>query len=310
MEIKTYVLMAVSVITAVVVFGACLPVFADTTQANDTFDNTDGAYYNMVNITDETEYTLTWDHTKPTVAIVNDEEVDLIKGTTIISDGGRFLMRYGQDGTGYYIQSVPGSTINVIVYSSGTNTADLDITVASGTISVEKTLISDNTTSTVTTTVNDGFAIAKSGDWVLKSPSQSAYVLEDSRIYAMGLTTIANVWYNGFYLDGTVENMTVTQYNPDPATYTISNVSVNTEEVDSHVDLYTLDSITFLATQIEDSTITNTCTYNYIIVPSEVVAERSVHPTGATLTLMELLPVLIGAGLVIGVVGAAIVRRL
>lgn len=295
-------------IAVIVLAGVLMPALSNATTTEDKFTN-DGGFYFMEKITDETDYRFIWDHTKPTIATVNGEEVTLEKGTTVISNGGTFLIRYGQDGTGYYLQSVPGSTLNVIAYSAGTNAADLDITVSSGTISVKKTLVSDSSVTTVTSTCDNGFGVAASGNYVLKKPTQTAYMNGDSEIYAMGLTTIGGVWSNGFYLHGNIDDgVTVQLYTANEGDYTITDEVIVYDEISNYIDLYGFDAVTFTATIIANSASAD-CTYSYVIVPYEVTAERSVHLTDAMNVILNVIPLLVIVAVLLGVVAVFILRR-
>lgn len=292
-------------LAVVLAIAFMLPILADAAKTTDTFDNTKAALWQVEKLDTDSEYTLVWDHTDPTKATVNGETVTLSNGTVVCA-ADTFLIRFGYDSTGYYFQSVPGQVFNLIVYSAGANAGDLTVTASNGTI----TAVADKSTPTTSTvSFTEGYGIVASGDYVMKAPTQGAYMLKDSPIFAMGLTTINGVWYNLFQITGNVQDVDISNVYPVDK-YDISNESINTDAVTSHVDLYELESITFVATDSEDSTITKDCVYNYFIVPAEVTAERAVHFGSAEIALIEIVPVLVIAGLILGVVGMAIRARL
>lgn len=289
----------ISVVVAVVLFATMLvPIIGEATTTERTFDNRTDALWQVDALDSDSVYTFEWDHTTPTIATVNGETVNLANGTLICATDS-FLIRYGLDGTGYYLQSVPGSTFNLIVYSAGTNQGDVTIEISSGTITAT---IVKGTTTTSTATFNEGWGIVADGAYVMKAPTQKAYVLDDSTVFALGLTTINGVWQNMFEIQGTVENVDVTQVYPDPATYTISDVVIHSVELNTYVELNQIESITFVATNIEDDSIVYNATYNYFIVPATVTAELSQHLNDTEGALVGIIPLLVIVGLVIGVV--------
>lgn len=307
MEIKTYVLMAVSVITAAVVFGACLPVFADTTQANDTFTNEGYLRYTEIDATES--YTMSWDITTPEKVTVNGDDYEIWKngdGTRNISilmvpDHG--IVRYNHASSVYVATQV----IGLGTLSLGNS---YTVTLNNGTYTV-----TDAENTSITGTFTTAYILDPDGEYILKNSSDRAYlvsgstIIADSSFIAMGVTTVTS-WNNGFQITGTLADYDVEVFNPAVNTFVISDIADDKKEVNGYNDLYTLSKITFNVTDSNDADIDVDATYSYFLVPYEVTAERSVHPEGATLTLMELLPVLIGAGLLIGVVGAVIVRRM
>lgn len=310
METKHIIAIAIAIAVGAITLSTVLvPAISMGTDTEDTFTN-DGYLARMTFIDETTDgYSFAWDHTNPTVASVNGESVNLFNGS-LISGADTFLARFGQDSTGYYIQWVPSSGLATVSYSAGTGTADLTIEISDGTATITRTPagsgVGNETVNTIA--ISEGYAISSDGDYIMKSPNQKAYLNSDSRIYGMGLTTIDNVYYNGFYLDGTIENMTVEQFNPNPATYTISNVAVNYDTVSGYEDLYTLDSVTFTATQIANSSIVKDCTYNYIVVPYEVTAELSVHASAPVIQIFNMLPIFVALGLIVAVIGVAYVK--
>lgn len=301
---KNILVMIITVTIGIIFAGSLLaPVIDDVTTTEKTFDNTADALWQVEHLDTESEYTFVWDHTSPTTALSNGETVNLKTGTVICATDS-FLIRYGSDANGKYLQSV-GANLGIIVSETGTNEGDVTISISSGTISA--TIVKTATT-TVTATFDEGWGIVSHGDYVMKSPTQNAYVLDDSTIFALGLTNINNVWNNMFQITGTVEEVEVTQLNPSPATYTTSNVTITSADVDGYEKLHTITSIDFLATNISDSTITKACTYNFFIVPATVTAELSQHLDDTEISLMQVMPLILIACLLLGAVGFVVYR--
>lgn len=307
MESKNLLTLAITLTVGIILAGSLLmPVISDATTTEKTFDNTANALFQVEKLDDSSEYTFVWDHTDPTHATVNGSTVTL-KNATVLCSTDSFLFRFGSDtASGSYIQSI-GANIGMIVSEKGTNEGDLTITASGGTFTFET--VKGGTTATKTLDFTEGYGIVAEGSYVMKSPTQTAYMLKDSPIVAMGLTSLDGVWNNLFQITGTVEEVTITQIIPTPATYTISDIVINSQANDKYIDLYSLDSITFVATQIADNTKVHDCTYNFFIVPATVTAELSQHLSPGEIAIMNALPVLIIVALVMMAAGALYLKR-
>ena len=281
-----------------------IPVVSDS-SATTTFSNLGGAYYEIDLVEEGDIYTFEWDHTEPTKAKVNGEIVDLYPGTTLFYMKDQALIRYGLDATGYYLQAVPGTTIYCFVQSAGDNEGDFVANWANNSFeAICKYSASNDRTSTLETT--EMYAVSNNGDYILKKPGYSAYILDDSPIFGMGLTSLDGVWSNEFQISGTKDLMQVSSINAP--TYTLGDVNVETNSINGYVGLNTFDNVSFTATNTTTGTVAP-LTYNYVIVPKEVTAEKTIHADGATLSLISIIPLLVLTGLVIGVVGSFIRNR-
>lgn len=295
-----------TLVVGIILAGSVLvPVLDDATATEKTFDNRDGALFQLEKFDETTEYSFEWVYTDPTHATVNNETVTLSRATVICATDS-FLIRYGQDtSNGYYMQSV-GDGLGV-VYGTETRKTTLTISASSGTLTA--TVANEGSDPIIrTASITEGYGIVANGGYVMKASNQTAYMLADSPIVAMGLTLLDGVWSNMFQIVGNVEGVEVTQINPTPATYTISNVEVNAESSASYIDLYELQSITFDATLVSDNTTVHACTYDYFIVPAEVTAELSEHLTPGQIALMGAIPVLVIVALLVVAVGV-VARR-
>lgn len=304
---KTNILgLVITLVVGVILTGALLgPVISDSTETERTLDNRTDALWQVEKLDTDSTYSFSWDHTDPTHAVVNGETVTLANGT-IICASDSFLIRYGSGNNGKYLQTVPSGAFAVSVSETGTNEGDVSINVENGTMTA--TVIKSSTT-TATTTFTEAYGIVAEGEYVMKAPTQNAYLLEDSPIFAMGLTTLGGIWYNLFQIDGSITSgVSVEQVNPDPATYTISNVAINSTTDSTYVGVSKINSITFTATNIEDSTSTD-CTYNYFIVPATVTAELSNHLDNGSIALMNAIPIMVIVALLMLAVGAIAYRR-
>ena len=287
------------VVGGLLVGGLLIPSIEAMTATEKTYDNTTDALWQVDKLNADSSYEFIWDHTDPTHATVNGETVNLSNGTVICASDS-FLIRYGSGTNGKYLQTVPSGAFAVSVSETGTNEGDVTITAENGTFTA---IVEKSETTTATTTFTEAYGIVAKGNYVMKAPTQSAYMLDESPIFAMGVTTIGGIWYNMFQIVGNIKDgVTITQENPDPATYTISNEEIHYTPVSSGVGLNTLSSITFTATQIADSSIVADCTYNYFIVPATVTAELSQHMDATQIAMFGVISIL---GIVALVVVAA-----
>lgn len=308
MEIKTIITVVIAGMLGALVFGVMLPIFAETTSADTTFTN-EGLPY--IRATAEDNYRLVWDPATPEKATVNEEEYiiwktgDGTKNISLIMIPDKGIIRYnmGSNGVLNSNQVVGLGTLNAtngftFSYSNGTYTIT-------------------NESQTITGTSTEIYAIGNGGNYVLKNPTDRSYLVENSEIFGMGVTNVI-AWNNGFQIegdnfqiDGEIDNIEVSTFSTGTATFTITNVADDLQMVNGYNGLYTLNKATFTTTgtPAEGDPVTVNATYNYFLVPAEVTAEKTNHPNGATTALMNLLPILIGIGLVIGIAGVVLARR-
>lgn len=295
MDVNKMIGMVVGVMVGVLVLSAALfPVIDSATTTERTFENKTSALYYVDEITaDSPDYTMTYTAGSSKL-VINNVEVSRTNGT-ILCDLGEYLIR----DRGSSIQWV-SPTGNLTL---GDATTGFTLTLIGGALTVIRT----TTATPLELTVTSGYAIFPDGDFVMKAPAQNAYVLKDSPITAMGTTTINGEWRTLFQITGTVDDIEVVNLND---TYDIENVVIDYAAVPGYIDLFTINKVTFDAVNKEDSTITQSCTYNYFIVPAEVTAEFAVHASQDEINLLETIPILITVGLILGIVGAVFVRRL
>lgn len=308
MDIKKWVLMAVSVITAAVVFGACLPVFADTTQTTDTFTNE--GYYHMTKYDTTQDVNISWDHDTPKKITVNGVEYNISFVfnqwySLVVADNWYF--RYADGNTTQYVQNSYGGID--YVSASTSNGTDITLECTGGTATI-KSYNGDTVTNTKTANYTELYVISgDTGSYVMKYSNNDVYMAEDSEFIALGTTALGESARAVIRIDGSIEDgatVNIIASTPEGATVTDNTISVNTTDCNNY-NGYMLSDITF---KITSNGTDYNATYSYFIVPYEVTLERAIHPEGATLTLMGLLPVLIAMGLLLGVVGAVIVRKL
>lgn len=280
-------LVAISAFVVVVVLAAVLmPILDDATATTDTFSNESGAYGHLRTIDDDSEYTMTWTVSNPDVAVVNGEDVALYPGTLICGGEPNFLIRFYSGGS-KYMQGRDSDGHNFTANSS------LSITISGGTI----TIVSDTSTTTTYTLIS-GFALDNTGEYVMKAPTQKAYMNADTEYYAYGLsdTDTYTLWLK---INGSIEDGPTFTPISGP-TGTFSNEAMTYSEVAKYLDLYELTDITMTFTNTGTGVDTN-MKYNFFIVPAEVTAERAVHLDGNEIALLAAVPALVIIALLIGV---------
>lgn len=298
MDIKT-ISVALAILTVgAVMFGALIPIFQDVTATEDVFSNVKGSQGYFVSLDDSTvSYSLTFDGSNPGKVVVNGEDVPLFDGTIIaITDSGIFRCNNSL-----------GTRLSLI---SSSNTASaiestLQISVENGVFTY-----SIGGADSVTMDISTGcFALAPTGDYVMTGANQTIYVNSDTEIYGSGLTSVTGgAWNTNFQLIGSIDDgVAVTVNYPVNNKPSISNESINYTEVSNYKGLYKLHNITFDATIGDDVT---ACSYDRIIVPADVLGERSNHVDGPTGAVIDLIPLMIGLGLVILSIGWFVARKL
>lgn len=301
MEMKTIITVVITGMLGALVFGVMLPVFAETTSADTTFTNE--GYYNLSKIDDNTNTTIFWDHTHPYQLTVNDVVVSLndvpdFQSVTIYGSD-KLVLRYEDRGdAGLVMQCFNDNSYYAVSILSG---VDMTVNVSGYTFSGT---FGDSVTGDITST--SGYIIDPNGDYVMKNKDKIAYILSNSDMALSGVTTWNDVRL-GIYADGSINDLSLTEiYSQSITDLTIGPVSVDSNKNNSFNDLYTIKDVKF---SVNTDGTSHDITYSYFIVPYEVTAEKTNHPDGPTTALMNLLPILIGIGLVVGIAGVVLVRR-
>lgn len=289
-----YTIITLSVVI-ISVAAIMMPVLNNATQTTATLSNASGDELGqLIAIDSTTEYEMTWDVTTPGVATVNGSEIDLYSGTLICGGDPDFLIRY-YSGSTSYMQGRDGTPANGFTADS-----TLSITIAEG----SATIVADG--DSYTYTITEGFALADSGEYVMKSSTQSAYMLADSEFYAYGVSSTdgSTLWMT---ISGTIEDGATTTIISGPEG-TFSDIVVDATEVDGYVDTYALDKITLTFTNSSTS-VDTALTYNYFIVPASVTAELPQHLTSGEIALLNAIPALVLVCLVMVAVGLSASKR-
>lgn len=306
METKKIVMGVISIAVAIIVLMSMIPIFTDAGASEDTFTNE--GYYRMAEYDDTASFTAKWDHTAPTKFTVDGVTYDLPTTQQSIDlnlmCAESFFLRYNVL-TGYVYVQAYGDTFAGSYIARTDQNQDMDITVSSGSV----TFNTGGGTTPKTVTYTTMYVINNDGDFVLKKPTESAYVLGDSTIIAIGHSA-----YNiDTYLIGNIDDGFTRDYrspsNPsaEVTNFTFSDVTVDDSEVSGYIDLYSLLKLTWTATNTDTSTTYDTI-YSQFLVPYEVTAERSIHASPVESTLIGLIPLLMMVGIMLTAVGLFIAK--
>lgn len=287
-----------TVVVGVIMLGSVFaPILADAMATEDTFTN-EGAFYVEADPSDT--YTLEYSLTDaPGVLVINGENATVpFTGYSVLILDKSILRAEGADNTLQYrgdSQSIAGIS-------------KLDITISNGEVTGTYRLKWDSAETSdhswPTTTYTTAYVASTTAqDLIMSNYNNPVKMNGVSEIFAFGQTAIGNtnvlVKISGS-IDDNVTVSVLDRTTGEAITATITNLSINKTAVDSHIDLYELNSITFTAT-LEDESTAN-MTYSAYIVPAEVTAERAVHFDAAALAVLgSLMVVFIVAILLIAV---------
>lgn len=308
MDTKSITAIIIGLMVSGLILVAFVPIFTEVTATERTFEN-DGYYYmQKITASDTTEHTLTYDYndgdyifTFDNVDITDKVRSDLT--TTVATDGESWVIRVQKNE--YVGLQGSGSTLSF----GGHNSRTATVTFNAGTVTVERTLLVDGVItpgSTLTGSYDNLWIISNTPtDYVMKKSTTPVYMLEDSEYLAVGITGMT-AWNTVIVINGDVTDFDATIVYPPNLTTTVTNKAIVKTEVNGYNDLYSLDKLTFT---INDGTTTKDTIYSYFIVPSKVTAELSVHGDDAFNTVINLIPLIAGLGLLLGAVYYFITRR-
>lgn len=294
----------ITLVIGVIMAGSVLvPVLKDATTTEKTFNNANDGYYTLaLNADDETTYSLTYLKSKPGILEINGTEYNANAAyggaTTSIVIADDWILRYNSTLSEYgYCQYYDGTN-----WAGNSTTKSLSMTASEGVATIVVTAADDSTT-TKTASYTTMYGIAPNSDYVMKAPTQKAYLLGDSSIVAEGITTgtasgNVDIGSQLIRIDGTIDDgVTITTSNTN---WSVSNIVIHKTEVAGYNDLYQIEKITFDLTK--DESVYN-ATYSFFIVPSEVTAELSQHLTPGQIALMSAIPIMVIIALIMVAVG-------
>ncbi len=296
------VMISIAAVIGIIVLGSVLmPILDDATTVNETFTN-DG-YYRVSKATADSNVTIVWDHTDPTILTVNGTDLDMSgipkdQPLTIYASE-EAVVRYTNGTSGVSINRYGGSYQN----ATESNAKDVSITLSGS----SATMVWGTSTDTLTAT--GVYYIDPDGDYVMKKSDSVAKVKSDESVLLIAGTSNVSGAVT-LYGTGTIDDgltISVVAGLAEGDTYSIGDVTINYTDLTKYIDLADLTSIQFPFTK---NTTTATITYSYFVVPYEVTAERSVHFTDGQNAIFAAMPVMIILAVLLGVVALVIRSRM
>lgn len=293
MDVKNFVGLLVFGVVGIIIISAFVPIIAETTADSDTFTN-DG-YWRMKEISNDDIWEYNGSNSENAWSY-NEELQDITRRSVNALLGPDWCVRSNGQARG---QSISGNASTI------TATSDGIIITFEGTGGDSEQLL-------------PGYGVDKNGSFIMKRGPDNVYVLDNSVLFGTGLTTVDSVDFV-VHVEGNVKDgATFTAYSNRNGTVIsnveFTNISVNAEKISGYVNLYSFSSITAnitFDTVVDGETVAHSgeVTYNGIITPREVTAEKSVHPDPALTVVIDLLPLIAGLGLFIILVGEFLYRR-
>lgn len=270
-------------ITAVVVIavlaGTLIPILDDATATHDTKKSI--GYYYMSGVADDESFTYAYDGTNWT-----------LNGDTMSFPTGGFNVLVTDE---HFIRS--NGVVDLVSVKS------LSVTATSSGISGSY-VKNDDSTVTVEWDITGFYgATLTEDDYIMTNPSNTSYVNADTDVIGFGVTNVSGQ-YPIFHIVGDMESVTVTCTDTNVS---ISNIKINKTAVNGYIDLYDFESITFDATK---GGTTTAVTYNRVILPAEVTAERTVHFDSGENAIFNAIPVMVIIALLLGVVALVLRSRM
>ena len=297
--------LVVGIVVGLIVFSAILmPTVHSSTDATLTVTNT-GSYFTTP---DEGEHTIVINAASITYdgKVCTYPDLSLYGSATVVMGEDWFLRLEKSSSTGvnYILGGPPQQYVNL----GNATLGDLTVTI-SGT-----GFTTTNLSTSATITRSDvTYFIADKGDYVL---SHDPYVLNSTEFVA-GIRNVSS--YDLFEIvSGTVSETDSYDTTPirmysftslETGTFTDATYEVDLSTVNG--DLKKLEQINedLIVTYSTDGEVTRTITIDYIIVPVEITYDNPAYVGGELSGLIGIIPILIIAGLIIGIVGVALSRR-
>lgn len=287
--------LTVGIVVGLVVFSAILmPTVNNVTEQTRTYTN-EGVSFALADPEDTEIHTIIVTADGLTSDGVTIDATSYLPGDYTILFGQHSILRYS-----------PATGRVVFGGSNGESTSSIftDVRTANSSETLTLTLNGTQLTATngdTTRIVDDNWAyVSNVGTY---SYSVNPCVTDSDRIIGGGVTYSPFSSATVICFDGTIEDIDAIIARASPAA-TLNDVRVSTSGVATN--LVKIDAIYFDATQNENDV---TATYTYFLAPKEIVYNNPDYVGGDLDGLFEVIPILIIAGLIIGIVGVALSRR-
>lgn len=305
MDTKSITAIIIGLMVSGLILVAFVPIFTEVTAIDDKFENA-GMYY--IDYNDDVTHTLEFEKLETGFTLtVDDENVTPTTnaiGCTLVA-GDNFILRYNTSNSTLQFK---GNTqyITAITELSGTITATNFSATCTGTAQGQ----SEPSSITIDADTDNIYSCtAEKTALIMSNYNSPVFVNGDSDIFGFGQNAVGTNLVL-FKVYGTVEDITVEVRDAVTgaidSSYIVSNLAIDYDEAPNYLDLYTLNKITFTVTKGGDTT---NVVFSAYIVPSEVTAEKTVHGDTAFNTVINLIPLIAGLGLLLGAVYYFITRR-
>lgn len=305
MDTEKFVGLLVFFLVGALVLMAFVPVIQETTSATDTLTNE--GYYRMNHYDVDTPVTFSWSYDKPNTVITNGVEYEIPKtpdpGSTMTLIGDtNWAVRGAFNSSGEITQLNYIGSSGSIIRASVSDSATVDLTMENGVMSgtVGASTLSNKAYEQL-------YIVDKDGSYIMKNKNETAYLKPDSEFFAYG-NTIIDSSYLGLQINGSIEDGANVVIWRGESGFTTDTPVLNYSESSNYVDTYELSTITLNATRISDETVT-AITYSYFVVPYEITSEKTIHPDTTLATVIDLLPLIAGVGLLMFLVGEFLYTR-
>lgn len=301
MDVKNLVMAVVGmVLAAVMIGGALLPSVASVTAESDTYTN-DGLFY-VDGVEDGQTINYRFENS---TLYVNDVIVLSEDYNSIYPDGVSVMFTEHIS-----IRYVANSTELNIRGQVLANVTALDFDVTGGTIT--GSYVQGGETKTANWTYTEFYGIVSESDRVMAYTPM--YVNGDTEIFVTGYSQLLG-FGGGFVakVSGTInDGFTIELFGNSGASIdgVTSTTTVNYRAVNGHNDLFILDSVVFdLSRVFEDVAQTDTATFTLMTVPHEVTADRTAPLDDTLAGMLNILPIVAIAGLVMAGIYVFISRK-
>lgn len=292
MEMKIPAIAIATLVVVIVLGGVLMPILDDATAVNETFtneglwrmsENSNGNVYQFNN-TDKT-----WTLNGEVIITDSTSSVKANSGVVVLDD---LSVRANGWIRGH---NLSGNSTTTVV----TNAND-------------EIVITGNGLSGSGTYAMQGYGADPDGNYLMTPYNSSVYMLGDSPIYATGVSEFTGGSRFIVHMEGTINDgvtVTVSSIRNGNALTDISvtNVKINSAEVDGYKNLYKLTGITadvaFTSQNGENDPVSESgsISYSSYVVPYKVTAEKSIHFTDNQNAIFAAIPVLVIAALLIAV---------
>lgn len=139
----------------------------------------------------------------------------------------------------------------------------------------------------------------------MKSSAQNVYLADDTQIFGMYMFFLSE-WNDLVQVGGTSEGLNVTQVYATKG-YTFENMRMTSSDLPGF-DAIQVSNIGFTSKENGSET-TQDLFFTEFIVPSTISVEKDNAPSGATASIISVIPLLVFVGIVLGAIGMFISRR-